>query len=282
MKILPASASRGLLPLALLLALPLGASAQSAEEVLLRALDLHEDRMEGIQGYTVVQEVMGFQVELEFERAEVDGRTVFVPVLPAGPEGDSGDAQTADPAGGMADFYQHYPQIAERAELVGKAAVDGQECFVVKIDDFSGLDLGQNMTVGDQGEFVPKKATLYLDGSDYVLRKMEMEGETISGAQPQPMTAQVALTDYRNVEGMLHPFTIQVHATGAPSGIPQEDLAKARGEMERMEKQLAALPESQRAMVEGMIRPQIEQLEQMLEGGEIDITLTTKEVRVSR
>lgn len=275
----PTSASRGMLLLAL--ALPSGVSAQSAEQVLLTALERQEARMEGIERYTVVQEVMGFETVLTFERAEVDGRTVFVPVLPEMPEGESA-APAGDPAAGISDFYKHYPKIAERAEMAGKLTVEGRECFVVKIDDFTGLDLGQTMTVGEHGEFVPREATLYLDTGDYILRRMEMAGETITGAEVKPMSADVALSDYRNVEGMLHPFTVHIHAVGAPTGMSEEDLAKTRGDMERLQAQLESLPESQRSMLEGMIKPQLEQLEQVLAGGEFDITLTTKEVRVSR
>jgi outer membrane translocation and assembly module TamA len=62
----------------------------------------------------------------------------------------------------------------------------------------------------------------------------------------------------------------------------EEDLAKTRKQIEDLEKQLASLPEGQRAMLEGMIKPQLELLNKMVEEGEVDMTLTTKEVRVTR
>ncbi len=269
MKILQTSAGRRLLPLAVVLAFPPAAAAQSAEEILMTSLEEYERRMAGIENYTIVQETMGFETSITFERTEVDGRVVFVP---AGQEGAS--------SGGMSNFYRMYPKIAERAELEGTASVDGEQCHVVVVD-LGGLDLDQEMHMGDRGDFVPKKGKLYVDTDDHLIRKMEMEGEITADGETRHMTAVTVLSDYREVEGMLHPFQVHITATGLSTGMSEEDAEEARKGLEEMEKNLEGMDASQRAMVERMMGGQMEKLRKMLETGRFEITSITKEVRVN-
>ncbi len=269
MKILQTSAGRRLVPLAVVLALPPAVAAQSAEKILMTSLEEYERRMEGIENYTIVQETMGFETSITFERTEVDGRTVF---LPKGQEGAS--------SGGMSNFYRMYPKIAERAELEGKASVDGKQCHVIAVD-LSGLDVDQGMDMGGRGDFIPKKGKLYVDTDDYVIRKMEMEGEITVDGETRPMTAVTVLSDYREVEGLLHPFQVDITATGLAAGMSEEDAEEARKGLEEMEKNLEGMDASQRAMVERMMGPQMEKLLKMLETGQFEITVITKEVRVN-
>jgi len=245
-------------------------AAQSAEEILRTSLERHEERMEGIDRYTVVQEAMGFETTLSFERAEVDGHTVFLP------EGRNAAADEQ-----AAGFYNLYPKIAERAELRGREIVDGEECWIIGVDDLEGLDLGEGMAMGGDGEFVPRKMTMYVDGDDYVVRRMAMEGDITSEGETRPMTADIHLADYRDVEGMLHPFETRIVATGIAPGMSEEDMERSRESLAEMETQLAEMDASQRAMVEGMMGPQMRKLREMLESGQFEMTVTTKEVRVN-
>jgi hypothetical protein len=260
-------------PTALIVALTLGfpgpGDAQSAEDIFMTALDRYEQRMEGIESYTVIQETMGFESTISLERTEIDGRTAFLP--PGSPESGAG----------MADFHRIYPQLIERASVEGKESVDGQDCFVIAIENFEGIDFGQDMNMGE-GSFDPKKGVFYIDDGEYVIRKMTMDGEMESDGQVQPFSFTSLLTDYREVDGMLHPFLITVLVEGAVPGMSDEEMEELRQQMAEMEKELAEMPESQRAMVEGMMKPQMERLEQMMGGGGMEVTITTKEVRVNQ
>ena len=271
MKTLSTSAGRRLLPLAVVLALPSGATAQSAKEILMTSLEKYEQRMEGIENYTTVQETMGFETELTFVRTKDDeGRTVFVP---KGREDAS--------SGGMSNFYRMYPKIAERAELEGTESVDGEQCHVLAISDFSGLDLDEQMEMGDRGDFVPKTGLLYVDTDDHLIRKMELGGEITRDGQTSPMTAVTVLSDYREVEGMLHPFQLHITATGLAAGMSEEEMEEARRGLAEMEKNLEGMDATQRAMVERMMGGQMEKLRKMLESGQFEITVVTKQVRVN-
>lgn len=269
MKILPTPAARRLLPLAVFLALPSAVTAQSAKEILMTSFEEYEQRMEGIASYTVVQETMGFETELTFVQTKDDeGRTVFVL---KGQEEASG--------GGMSNFYRMYPKIAERAELEGRESVDGEQCHILAINDFSGLDLDQEM--GPRGDFVPKTGVLYVDTDDHLIRKMALEGEITADGETRPMTAVTVLSDYREVEGMLHPFLLQITATGLAAGMSEEEAEEARKSLAEMEKNLEGMDDTQRAMVERMMGGQLEKLRKMLESGQFELTVVTKEVRVN-
>lgn len=245
-------------------------TAQSAEEILRTSLERHEERMEGIDRYTVVQEAMGFETVLTFERAEIDGHTVFVP------EGQ--DATANQQAAG---FYDLYPKMVERAEVRGREIVDGEECWIVGVDDLEGMDFGEGMAMGGDGDFVPRTMTMYIDGDNYLPRRVAMEGDITSDGETRPMTADIHLADYRDVEGMLHPFETRIVATGIAPGMSEEDMEKSQESLAQMETQLAEMDASQRAMVERMMGPQIKKLREMLESGQFEITVTTKEVRVN-
>jgi hypothetical protein len=269
MKILPTPVARHLLPLAVLLALPSGAAAQSAKKILMTSFEEYEQRMEGIDNYTIVQETMGFETELTFVRTKDDeGRTVFVL-----------KGQEDASSGGMSNFYRMYPKIAERAELEGRESVDGEQCHVVAINDFSELDLDQAM--GDQGSFVPKTGLLYVDTDDHLIRKMQMEGEITRDGQRSPMTAVTVLSDYRDVKGMLHPYLLNITASGLAAGMSEEEMEETRKSLAEMEKNLEGMDDTQRAMVERMMGGQLDKLRKMLESGQFEITVVIKEVRVN-
>lgn len=244
-------------------------AAQSAEEILRTSLERHEERMEGIDRYTVVQEAMGFETVMTFERAEIDGHTIFLP--------EGRDAAANEQAAG---FYDLYPKIVDRAELRGREIVDGEECWIIGVDDLEGLDLGDGMAMGGDGEFVPRTMTMYVD-DDYLVRRMAMEGDVTSDGETGPMTADIHLADYRDVEGMLHPFETRIVMSGIAPGMSEEDMERTRESLAEMETQLAAMDASQRAMVERMMGPQMEKLREMLESGQFEMTVTTKEVRVN-
>lgn len=250
-----------LLAPAFLVLLPASASAQSAEEIMWTSLARQEERMGGIDSFTVVQETLGLETTLTYKRSEVEGHTVFLPA-------------TADSANaGWAKFYRAYPTIAERAQVNGTEVVDGHPCWVVVVDDLSDLDLGSDM--GQLGSFAPKKGSFYFDTDDYLVRRMYLEGEITKAGQVSPMSAETLLTDYRDDGGFPWPYSTQVTAEGVG-----EQLAEAQKTLAQMEETLAGMDPSQRAMMEKMMGPQIAKLRESVAGGQFKITVITKEVRV--
>lgn len=244
-------------------------AAQSAGDVLERAMERYADRVADVDNYTVVQEAMGFTATSYFVKKIVDGQPVFEL------QSQYGDGE---PETGPGEFYNEFGKLVSRAQLEGTETVDGNRCHVVTVDDFSGLDFG-----GDAGdrEFTPRKGTFYLDSDDYVLRKMVMEGDMESEGQKQPVTMEALFEDYQEVESMLHPFRTTLTIHGMQGAISEDELQQARQALDEMEKRLDEMPESQRSMMEGMLKSQMEQLRNIVDSGQMQITMQVKDLKVN-
>lgn len=275
MRRVPATLRRvsALLPLLLLVASP--AAAQSAEEVLNTALERYEEQIGGVDSYTVTQEVMGFTTTNRFVKKEIDGHPVFVAAESAG------DTATGLPEG-WGNPYRMVPELAARAELVGTATTDGQESWVIEISDLEGLDFRGMTPSGVEGEFDPERLTFHVDRDELLFRRLGVKGQMTRGdGSARPIELDAAFRDYRTIEGMPHPFEIQVNVQGMSDAVSDEEMARAREQLEELRGRMEEMPEQQRQMMERMMGPQMEQLEKMVTSGTMDVTVQVKEVRVN-
>lgn len=269
------SRSRRILPAALtaLLVLPVPAAAQSAGEIVREALQRYEQRMEGVQSYTVVQEVMGFESSTRFERQEMDGRTVFVV---AGTEG----SQAAE--GAPQNYHAMLDELAERASVEGTETVDGEDCHVLVVTDFSGGAFSQFAPPASSGEWTPERLRLWLDRDELVPRKMVFEGERkAQDGEPTPVSMSAFMRDYREVDGVVHPFTMEVRTKGMAAGMSPEERQEMEASMRQLEEQMADMSPQQRQMMEKMMGGRLEKMEEMLSSGAMDFTVKVKEIRVN-
>jgi len=253
--------------LALSSMLPPAATAQQAREIIQTAIDRYEQRMSGVENYTIVQDVMGFESTTYFEKRTVDGRPVFTLV----------DTYGDDSQDNLGEVYSGFLEVADRAEYSGEENVGGHDTYVLTVNDFSGLAV-----LGENKDFKPKKGVFYLDSSDYLIRRIVMEGVVERDGQQRPATADMFFEDYRTIEGMVHPFLIKMSMTGATSGMSDEEMEEARKNLAELRKQMAEMPESQRKMMESMMGSQIEKLEQMVESGNIELSIAVKDLRVNQ
>ena len=244
------------------------APAQSAREVLETAVERQQKRLAGIETVTIVQEVMGYEVTNELEKRMVDGR----PILVLKGTGEESDDFGID--------YSEFMEAADYAKLAGTETIDGVSCHVVRVDDMSQLAWDPEMGEGD-ADFTPKTATLYMDRDDYLVRKMVVEGEGHRDGRTIPVTMTMMLSDYREVDGWIHPFLTEMTITGMAGGMSEEDMAKARESLEEMKKQMEEMSPEQREMMEKMMKGQMERLEEMVNSGEMNMTVKVKELRVN-
>lgn len=247
-------------------------SAQSGGEVLRTAVDRYEERMEGVENYTVAQEAMGFQAEIYYERQEVDGRSVFVPRLTGGSAAMQGAPESP---------YAELGALADRAEHRGTEVVNGAESHVVTVDDFQGVDIWNPTGGGASGDFTPERATFYIDTGDHLIRRMEMRGSTSMQGREGEVSFTADFQDYREVEGMLHPFMVQVTVDGVADQMSPEERRRLQESLEEMRARMEEMPEEQRRMMEQMMQGQLEQMEAMLSGGTMDLTVEVTEIRVN-
>jgi hypothetical protein len=266
-----------------LLALPTGLAAQSAADILYRAIELYEQRMEGIDNYTVVQRLEDGPALPEgagtmyFEKTMIDGRPVFVPRSAAM---DSALAMQQR-SGALEDAGSMMARLRDQATLQGDESIDGNACWVIHVPDASDLQWG-GATGADGPGFTPDALTLAVDQDDYVVRRMEVSGDMEMNGRTSRVTMVSTLGDYRDVDGLLHPFRTEMRMSGMASGsMSPEEREELMENLARAKEQLAQMPEAQRAMAERMMGGQLESMEQMLADDEFVVTTVVEEIRVN-
>lgn len=254
------------------LLVPLALPAQSAREVLETAMEAHRDRTAGIDDYTVVQSVMGFETTTYFERRTVDGESVLVPAVRRGSE--AGRRIPENP-------YRLYARLAERAELVGTETVDGEECHVIEVTELEGTGLAGLGPAGSGNGWSAERLRMWIDTGDHVPRRMTVEGTMGAEGGGRPASFAVSFLDYRTVEGMLHPFRMRMETEGMAPGMSAEERARMKESMAEMRKQMESMSARQRKMMEQMMGGQLEKMEEMLTTGAMDFTVRVQEIRVN-
>lgn len=266
---------------------PAAAVGQSAREVLETVMERYEERMEGIEDYTVVQTIAGTESTLYFERVETgDGLPRFRTVS----SGDfPGESPGTEPGGGgegaalaAADPYALLEEMASRARLRETASVDGRRAHVIAVDDLSGIDLGLADESSDEGTgFEPRSATFWIDADRYVVLRSSMTGllDAAEGGASE-VTIDARMGDYREVDGMLHPFRSEVAIEGLGGAMSAEEREQLRRAREEMERQLEGMSDQQRAMVEKMMKDRMPDLDAMA-GGTMKMSMEVRELRVN-
>lgn len=257
---------------ALVLSAPEG-RAQSAREIMDTALQKYQQQTEGIQAYTITQEVMGTTISHRFVKREVEGHEVFVPAE---------DTLSGRLPQGWGNPYQMFPALAERASLEGTTPLDGQPTWILKVKDFSGLDLQSMTPEGARGEFEPDSITLYVGQDGHLLRGLSMEGRMAAGDSTRPIGVQANFRDYRQIDGMMHPFVMDVSVRGMDAALTPAERRAARQQLQALEKKMEQMSDQQRQMMENMMGPQLKKLRQMLESGSMETTIRVKSVEVER
>ena len=257
----------------LLALLPSVVAAQSARSVLERMIAEYDRRAESIDNYTIVQDVMGQTMTMYYEKDASGVHPVFRVRKVTGPGRGAND-----PMGGTEDeFWDKLPAMMEQARSGGKETVDGHATEVVVIDDLSESGFGERFAQG-KGDFTPQRATLYVDPELWIPRRTVITGVMKSEGRTADITMTMDAQDIREVDGLLQPFRTLVRVDGLGKAIDP----KMRQQYEEMKKQLAEMPESQRQMAERMMKGQMEQIEQMMNGdGGMNLELVVRELHVN-
>jgi hypothetical protein len=243
------------------------APAQDASQIIQQALQVYEDGAKDTDNYRMTTKTMGFETKTLMKKQIVDGHAVFVP------------AQFDESMGSKWESPQNwFRQIADRAKYDGTEEVDGRSCHVVSIDDFEGIELGPGMQ--SDGEFRPTWMSLALDTESSLPRRMRMKGNTVVEDSTRPVSVEAIMTDYRQINGMHHPFRILIEAEGfmGPGGASDEDMAEAQKSLEDLEKSLEDMSDRERAMVEGVMGDQLKRLREMVGTGKLKVEMVVTSI----
>ena len=161
------------------------AAAQTGPEILQQMIDQHQERLAGVENVLIEQEMMGFGSSLYLVKEMVDGTPTLVPrsMNVAGMNIPADEASFIEAWTGSARVFG---QFAERFTLDGSRVIDGQRVHRLTIDDFTDIDFG--VPTGQDLPMMPVSGRLYVDPSDFVLLRMEIEMDvrTDDGSEVYP------------------------------------------------------------------------------------------------
>lgn len=251
-------------------------AGQSAREIVERAKAKYDESTAGVDNYTVHQKAFGIETSMRFERREVDGESVLVPVETTSSMG-SVPLDQAKEQSAYTDPWSDYEEWVDGATVDGSEEVEGEDSWILLLND-----LPENLSVptGGEGEggFEPRSARLFVDKDEHVVRRVVVDGVMRSDGQERESTAVITLSDYRTVQSLVYPFVMRVQFEGM---MDDAQAAETREALAEMEKQLEAMDEAQRRMVEQMMKAQMEQIRNMLGGGGMEIVIETTRLDVN-
>jgi len=168
-------------------------------------------------------------------------------------------------------------QFAQVARLIGKESVGSREAFLLRADNV-------NITQSQDGsEFTLNTITMWVDTAEYVPLRLKMDGVARHDGESMPMTIEKLDSNYQNVagSGMYESFTQVMRIAGVLTPEQEAEMKEAMVQMKELETQLAAMPASQRAMMEKMIGPQLEMIRSMASGNGMEVTIEVNAILVN-
>jgi hypothetical protein len=262
---------------------PIPVAAQSAGEILTRAMDAHEERLAGVDDLVIQQDIMGFSTVTYMVKEEVDGRAILRTrsALAGDMAVDGNEMDPGELAGEIwADPWGVYHEALDRWQVEGQGSVDGHSTWRLSLEDFQGMDWNASIP-GEDAPFNPSRLVMELDEERLIPLALEVEGEVVEGQQVRPVALQMRFSDYREVEGYLHPFLTTMDLDMASMGMSPQEAEQARTGMDQLREQLEQIPEAQRQMMEEMLGDQLRALEGMLSGEAIQVELRVTDLQVN-
>ena len=195
---------------------------------------------------------------------------------------DDGRADAAKALGDFAEF-------AKRAHLDGTESVastsgapaEMREAYRIVAEGLSDIPLEQPT---DGAKFTLKKATLWLDKEQLVPLRLLMEGVADNKGKKTPISIEKLDMDYKQF-GPLYESHHQVYRlSGLMSGMSDKDrkeMEKAKVEFEKAKVELQKMPPQQKAMVEKMLKGQMEKFEAMTSGDAVTSTTDVVSIAVN-
>ena len=245
-------------------------------DIVQQAIARNEARTAKIDNYTIHQSAFGIEMTVRFERQDVDGKSVLVPVSTNSSMGQIPLDQAKEQAA-YTDPWSTFAEWMSGATLEGESEIDGKSVWMIRMNEFP-LDAFMVPEGDEAGSFEPQTALMFVDQEEYLLHRLELDGIIKSEGKERDMSMVTILSDYRGELGLLHPHSIKTEVAGL---MDDEQAAEARENMAEMKKQLDAMDPNQRRMVEAALKGQMEQLESVLSGGNMTLEIVTTKLEVN-
>lgn len=170
-------------------------------------------------------------------------------------------------------FSRVYDAVLEKAVYKGSDRVNGHDVHVLYLDKLEGLV---------EEPWAPQRfedVYLRIDPEKWVVRELELKARILHEGEERVINQVIQERDYRTVEGMQIPYETIVITKGL--ALTEEERREAKEGIAQAERELEAMPEAQRRMIEQMMGDRLEKYKQMLEDDVFETVYRVEEVRVN-
>lgn len=176
-----------------------------------------------------------------------------------------------------AQDFNGIEEFARRARLVGTEKVNGRKAFYLIAEGLEEIEQD-----GSE-EFLLQTVEAWIDTREYVPLRMKMSGIATTEGESRPFEIEKIDSDYRTVpnSGMYEAYNQVLKIGGALTPEQEAQMQEAQKQMADLDKQLADLDPSQREMILARMGPQLEMIEQMANGGGLQMTIEVHEIVVN-
>lgn len=247
--------------------------AQSPREILDTMIEQYTNSIEHVETMMMITRMEGF-METDsdttyYRKVETDG----FPTLQAV------NADSNTPASSYYNFQENYDALVENSTYEGTETVNGREAYVLFIEDVTALyDDVVTTPEGQQEEAQPQSGRMYIDTDDYIPVRMSFD---INYDGEYTGTADMVMSDIRNVDGMLIPFMMEMKIEGISGSMSTEDMAEAQQSMKQFEEQMENATGLQKRIMESTLKPQMERLQKILEEGAMTMRTIIEDVQTN-
>jgi hypothetical protein len=168
-------------------------------------------------------------------------------------------------------------EFARRAKLVGTETVGGRKAFYL-------IAQGLEEVAQDGSEaFQLETMEAWIDTKEYVPLRMKMSGTATTQGESRPFVIEKIDSDYRTVTGskLFEAYSQVLKIGGALTPEQEAQIKEARSQMADLDTQLANLPPSQRELIMSRMGPQLKMIEQMANGGVMEMTIEVHDIVVN-
>jgi hypothetical protein len=174
-------------------------------------------------------------------------------------------------------------QFAEMAAAMENATVSREDYAGVAAIKLTLDEPGTSMGQQDGQEFFMNGANMWIDAANLVILGHRMEGEAVIDGQRRPVFMENINSDFREVPGsnLSEPYRSVMRMGGIMNAEQMAQMQQARQQLEEFDRQLAAMPASQRSMMESMMGSQMNMLRGLVNEGAFVYEEITSEIRIN-
>ncbi len=237
-----------------------------AKEIIQSWQDHYEASIENIDDYVVVMD----QQTIYYKKAWDNGRPYFKSRV------KDADHQELASGSNLTDtdvFSRVYEAVMEDDEYKGTDELNGHRVHVIYIEK------AENIVDEPDAPHTFEDVYIRIDPGNWVLRELEYTARIEHEGEERMINQAFQPRDYRDVEGMQYPYETAIIIRGL--ALTEEERREAEEGLAEFERELEAMPEAQRRMVEQMAGDQIERFRQMLKDDMYETVNRVREVRVN-